>query len=158
MLRLIYTSSKEPYFSNDWQMHFCFVHLANIRPIEESSVKKDFKVPGIESLYKKGWAKWLDLDAPFSKEAVKEFLTTMMAMYEEDEQGNMKGVGVCGLVNVTKVEITMQGFNEYFECKVARPEHFGRGRQSHGYDRTHGGLWKDNNQGFVEAGFWPKVF
>ena len=104
--------------ANDWQKHFCFVHLANAMPIEETSVKKDFDVPGIEDLYNRGWEKWLDLEAPYSEEVVKEFLATMERVYEEDEEGNEREVGVEAMVNRTRVEITIRGFNKYFECVV----------------------------------------
>ena len=108
---------------NEEQMHFVFVQQAEATPVEERSVKNNLYVPGIEELYSRGWAKWLDLEAPYGEMAVKEFLATMEVIYDENDEGNERGVGVYGLVNGTRVEITTRGSNEYFGCEVVRPVH-----------------------------------
>ena len=79
--------------------------------MRKRSVKKNFDVPGIEELYNRGWAKWLYLEAPYGEMAVKEFLATMEVIYDENDEGNERGVGVYGLVNGTRVEITTRGFS-----------------------------------------------
>ena len=111
--------------TSDLQRHFYFVHLAKVTPIEESNVWKDFDIPGVEDFYKRPWAKWLDLEAPYCEEIVKEFLTTMERKFEVDEEGTEVDIGVEAWVKGVRVEITIDGFNKYFECEEARPEHLG---------------------------------
>ena len=76
--------------ANDYQRYSRFVHLEELELFEEKSVPMDFRVPGIESLYNKGWYKWLKMDGPVSGEAVKEFLATMVEMSEENKEGTLR--------------------------------------------------------------------
>ena len=76
------------------QRHYCIIHLAKLVPIEESNVKKDDDIFGVDDLYKRPWANWLDFNAPYSEELVKEFVTTMERVFEENEEGEEVEVGV----------------------------------------------------------------
>ena len=107
---------------SDYQRHIRFVHLAGLELFEEKTVRMDFRVPGHERLYNKGWYKWLKIDAPVSGEAVREFLSTMMEMYEENDEGNFEAIGASGMVNGVRVNITIKEFNEYFNCEIKRPD------------------------------------
>ena len=40
--------------ANDAQRHYCFIHLGKMAPIEEKSLEKDYRIPGVVSLYSNG--------------------------------------------------------------------------------------------------------
>ena len=121
--REVKTSPLYKRLANDAPRHYCFIHLGKKKPFEEKTLEKDLGVPGVKSLYNKGWTKWLEMDAPFDGSAVREFLTTMRPMYEENDKGKLEGIGVCVLVNGVQVRLARKEFNEYFECTSERPEH-----------------------------------
>ena len=120
--RDVKTSPLYKRLADDAQRHYCFIHLAKMSPIEESNVVNYEDIPGLSDLFERPWAKWLCLEAPYSEELVKEFVTTMECVFEENEDGENVEVGVEAMVKGTWVKITVDGFNEYFGCEESRPE------------------------------------
>ena len=142
--------------TNDWQRHFYFIHLAKLTPIEESNVKEDFDIPGVEDVYKRPWAKWLNMEAPYCKEVVKVFLTTMERKFEVDEEGNELDIGVEAWVKGVRMSITIDGFNEYFECEEDRPEYLGEIDRVEDMIANIPNFVKEINEALFEPGFTMK--
>ena len=84
---------------------------------------------------------------------MREFITTMECVFEENEEGEEVEVGVEALVKGTRVKITIDGFNEHFGCEEDRPEDLSEVDEVEEMRRHKKGYGKTIEEALFEPGY-----